>query len=124
MKIKNITPELVTENIEKTLKFYTEVLNLELAKKVPDINPFWIKLKSGNDYIMFITKDSLGTVIPEINNISIGGSFNIYFEIEDIEEYYENIKDQLIIIKSFQNSPYKHFVAKDPNGYILLFGQH
>ena len=48
----------------------------------------------------------------------------IYFEIEEIEDFYHNIKDQVEVIVPYKNNTYKHFAIKDVNGYILLFGIH
>ncbi|MEE9441699.1 MAG: VOC family protein [candidate division Zixibacteria bacterium] len=124
MEIKSLTPELVTEDISGTIKFYTEVLNLELISSYPNENPEWIKLKCGDNYIMFESRDSLGKLIPEINKKNIGGSFNIYFEVVNIDKLYERIKNTTDVIVPIINTPFKQFAIKDVNGYILLFGQH
>lgn len=39
MKVKQLFPMLATENIEKTLEFYTQVLGFECRGKYPGDNP-------------------------------------------------------------------------------------
>lgn len=124
MNIKNIIPELVTNNISETIDFYTNVLKLNKIAVYPEKNPEWVKFGNESDYIMFETPNSLGEIIPELKNKQIDGSFNIYFEVENIEEMYNRIKDSVNVIVPLIEKPFKQFAIKDVNGYILLIGQH
>lgn len=124
MKLKRITPELVSEDIKGTIEFYTKILGFKLDSSYPAENPVWIRIKKGHNLIMFESRKSLAKIIPEINKMEIGGSFNLYFEIEDIDVFYENMKNKAEIIAHLTTSPFKQFAIKDVNGYILLFGQH
>jgi len=124
MKPKSLTPELVTEDIPATIEFYTRVLEFELDSVYPATNPQWVQFRCMNDYLMFESRKSLGQIIPEMNSVRIGGSFDIYVEVEDIEELYENLKSKAEIVVELTESPFRQFAIKDVNGYVLLFGQH
>jgi catechol 2,3-dioxygenase-like lactoylglutathione lyase family enzyme len=125
MKFRRLTAELVTEDIPGTIEFYTKILGLELDSVYPrDVPvPQWVQFKCNNDYLMFESRKSLGEVIPEIQSMQLGGSFDIFIEMEGVVEYYETIKDKVQVIVELTDVPFAQFAIKDINGYILLLGQ-
>ena len=125
MKFRRLTAELVTEDIPSTIEYYTKTLGLELDSVYPNDVPIpqWVQFKCNNDYLMFESRSSLGQVIPEIQLMKLGGSFDIFIEMEGVVEYYESIKDKVQVIVELTDIPFKQFAIKDINGYILLFGQ-
>ncbi|MFA8344409.1 MAG: VOC family protein, partial [Rhodothermaceae bacterium] len=86
MEIRSAVPELVTDNIGNTIEFYTKILGLKLVSEYPKENPQWVKFGTGSGFIMFETRKSIGRLIPEYNNKEKGGTFNLYFEVDNIEE--------------------------------------
>ena len=125
MRFRRLTAELVTEDIPSTIDYYTKTLGLELDSVYPRDTaiPQWVQFKCSNDYLMFESRKSLGQVIPEIQSVKLGGSFDIFIEMEGVAEYYERIKDRVQVIVALTEFPFKQFAIKDINGYILLFGQ-
>ncbi|HSF80656.1 MAG TPA: VOC family protein [Anaerolineales bacterium] len=125
MKFRRLTAELVTEDIPGTIEYYTNTLGLELDAVFPkDASiPQWVQFKCSDDYLMFESRKSLGQVIPEIQWLKLGGSFDIFIEMEGVAEYYERIKDKVQVIVKLTEIPFRQFAIKDINGYILLFGQ-
>lgn len=125
MKFRRLTAELVTEDIPGTIEYYTNTLGLELDAVFPKDAPIpqWVQFKCSDDYLMFESRKSLGQVIPEIQWLKLGGSFDIFIEMEGVEEYYERIKDKVQVIVELTEIPFRQFAIKDINGYILLFGQ-
>ncbi len=126
MKFRRLTAELVTEDIPGTIEYYTQTLGLELDSVYPrDVPiPQWVQFKCNKDALMFESRESLGQVIPEIQSVKLGGSFDIFIEMEGVVEYYDAIKDKVQVIVELTDVPFKQFAIKDINGYILLFGQH
>jgi catechol 2,3-dioxygenase-like lactoylglutathione lyase family enzyme len=125
MKFRRLTAELVTEDIPGTIEYYTKILGLELDSIYPREAPVpqWVQFKCNNDYLMFESRKSLGEVIPEIQSMQLGGSFDIFIEMEGVVEYYETIKDKVQVIVELTDVPFAQFAIKDINGYILLLGQ-
>ncbi len=125
MKFRRLTAELVTEDIPSTIEYYTKTLGFELDAVYPnDVpTPQWVQFKCNKDSLMFESRKSLGQVIPEIQGVKLGGSFDIFIEMEDVAEYYESIKDKVQVIVELTDIPFRQFAIKDLNGYILLFGQ-
>ncbi|MFC2140013.1 hypothetical protein ACFLR4_05055, partial [Bacteroidota bacterium] len=55
-----------------------------------------------------------------------GGSIIMYFEIENLDEYYKSLKDKCEIVNDVYYTDYgiKEFSVRDNNGYILIFGEN
>jgi catechol 2,3-dioxygenase-like lactoylglutathione lyase family enzyme len=125
MKFRRLAAELVTEDIPGTIEYYTKTLGFELDSVFPSDVPVpqWVQFKCNQDYLMFESRKSLGQVIPEIRQVQLGGSFDIFIEMEGVAEYYQSIKDKVQVIVELVDVPFKQFAIKDLNGYILLFGQ-
>ncbi len=125
MKFRRLTAELVTEDIPGTIEYYTKTLGFELDSVYPKDEPIpqWVQFKCNKDYLMFESRKSLGEVIPEIRSVKLGGSFDIFIEMEGVVEYYQSIKDKVKVIVELTDIPFTQFAIKDINGYILLFGQ-
>ena len=124
MKPKSLTAELVTEDVPGTIEFYTRILEFKLDSTYPADSPQWVQFRCMNDYLMFESRESLGKIIPEMRRVRIGGSLDIYIEVEDIEELYEDLKGKVEVVVQLTESPFRQFAIRDPNGYVLLFGQH
>ena len=124
MNIKSAVPELVTDNMGNTIEFYTKILGVELVSEYPTDNPRWVKFKVGNSYVMFESRKSIGKLIPEFNNAERGGTFNLYFEVENVEELYNRLKRTTRVVLHYIQESFKQFAVKDNNGYILMFGEN
>lgn len=119
MKVKHLFPMLATENIEKTLEFYTRVLGFKCQGKYPEENPCWISLCNGKTEIAF----NLPNDHSEFEKPTFTGS--IYLHVENIDEVWEKLKDKVEIIYEIENFDYgmREFGIRDCNGYILNLGE-
>lgn len=137
MEIKKLTPNLMTEDVNKTIDFYKDILGFEFVMGVPtDKNEVLMKLpedkvliyalmKFGNIEVMFQEKESLSEDLPIFKDFKIGASLTLYFEVNNIGEMYENLKDKVTVVKELHTTWYgmQEFYVKDCNGYILGFSQ-
>ena len=134
MHIK-LTTNMMVENVNSTVSFYSDALGFEFVMGVPedsqnivtsnqeDQRLSFALIKSGNAEMMFQSRKSLVNEFPEFSNINIGGSLTFYIDVEDIKQLYSNLKNKVKIIKDMQTTFYrKHeFSIQDCNGYILTF---
>ena len=117
MKPSKLTPMLWTENIEETIKFYTENLKFICGDKSDDLN--WAGLYNGDVEIM-IAKPNEHTPFEKPN---FTGSF--YFRIENADELWHELKDKVKVAYEIENFEWdmREFAIYDNNGYLLQFGQ-
>ena len=137
MEIKKLTPNLMIEDVNKTIDFYKDILGFEFVMGVPtEKNEVLMKLpedkaliyalmKFGNIEVMFQAKESLSEDIPIFKDCKIGASLTLYFEVNNIGEMYEKLKDKVTVVKELHTTRYgmQEFYIKDCNGYILGFSQ-
>ncbi|MFQ6087652.1 MAG: VOC family protein [Candidatus Methanofastidiosia archaeon] len=75
MMLRKLTPNLMVEDVNRTIKFYKEVLGFELAQTVPETGQFeWVSIRCGNVQMMFQARASLTEEIPALRDSKIGGS--------------------------------------------------
>lgn len=126
MTLNKLAPNLMVEDTDRTIAFYKDILGFELILAVPDDGPTdWAVMKCGNVEMMFQSKKSLAEEIPQLKDREIGGALYFYIEVDDIKSFYENLRDEVVIIRDLHTTTYgmQEFIIQDCNGYLLAFAQ-
>lgn len=124
MELKSLTPNLMVENVNETIEFYTKTLNFELLQTVPEKGVLdWGFVKKEDVFIMFQQKSSIQEEYPQLKGMNAGGALTLYIRVEDLLEWYAKIKDQVNLIKTLHKTFYgaNEFAIQDPNGFIITF---
>lgn len=121
---KSITPNLMTENVEETVKFY-EQLGFAAAATVPKEGgglQFAILVKD-NLTVMFQERESLIAEYPVLNTAKTQPSITLYITVDNVTKYYEDMKDKYELQNELHKTFYgaTEFAIKDNNGYVLTF---
>jgi uncharacterized glyoxalase superfamily protein PhnB len=124
--LKKLTPNLMVEDVEKTIRFYGDVLGFETLTTVPgqDEIGFAIVSRDGVE-LMFQSRKSLSENVPALTGCQIGASQTLYIEVSDIERLYSQLKGQVKIVVDLHTTFYgtKEFYFRDINDYILSFSE-
>ena len=104
---------LKCHDVETTKSFYKDILEFEVRDSAN--NTCTVEKEGGS--IVFTSED-LWSGYPKCTG-------TIYFFIEDVEGYYERIKDKAIIKWPLQDMPYgtREFGVKDYDEYCLAFAR-
>lgn len=115
MKLKSMTPMLWTGDIEESIDFYTNHLGFSCTERNEESG--WATITKEDVEIIFALPNS------EAPFEMFTGS--LYFKVEHLEEFYENIKDSVDLASELEENEKneKEFSIFDNNGYILQFGQ-
>lgn len=110
--IKSMSTQLPVADLERAIRFYTEVLGFELSFRYEDFyagvvkDGFSIHLKQGKP-----------------NGNKVNGDIDLMFDVEDIDGVYRLLAGQSII-QPLREMPYgREFYIEDPDGYVLSFLQ-
>jgi len=117
-----MVPNLMVENVNRTVEFYRDTLGFKLLTTVPDEGQFdWAMMKRDGVEIMFQARSSLGQEVPALAGVSIGGSLTFYTEVTGLEALYEQFQGQVEIIQDWHITFYgtQEFAFRDCNGYII-----
>ncbi|MDT2460617.1 VOC family protein [Enterococcus avium] len=125
---KNITTNLMVTSVDASVKFYQEILGLEVVASVPAKNQtlqFAILAKEAMT-LMLQEKENLSEEYPILAAKKIQPSITLYITVENFEEFYTTIKSNYPIY----TEPHKTFYGAnelaitDPDGYVLTFTEY
>ena len=104
---------LKCHDIETTKSFYSEILNFEVS----DSDEGTCTVQKEDCSIIF-TSEELWSGHPKCTG-------TIYMFIDDVDAYYESIKEKAIVLWPLQDMPYgtREFGIKDYDEYHLAFAQ-
>ncbi len=124
--LKKLTPNLMVEDVNQTLNFYTNILGFEVLATVPETGQLnWAMLKQGDVEIQLQLRASLTEELPIFKDKQIGGALTLYIGVEGIEELHERLKDKVTIVQAMHTTFYgtQEFAIQDCNGFVLSFSQ-
>lgn len=125
--LKKLTPNLIVDDVNETIKFYQDTLGcFELVTTDPKSGQFdWALMRCEDVELMFQSKKSISEKIPKFKSQQTGGTVVIYIEVDLIEPLYNWIKDKVKIIKELHDTRYKmrEFLIEDCNGFVLVFAE-
>jgi len=115
----------MVDDVKQTIDFYTKNFAFETIMTFPETGPLdWAMIKKDTVIIMIQEKQNFIKEYPSIQQ-SIGGSLTFYFAIEGIDTLYNNVKNNVDVLRELQTTFYgkREFSIKDCNGYIITFAQ-
>jgi len=125
MPMLKLVPTLIVDDMPKTIAFYRDVLEFELLAAQPPEAPWWARLRCGGAEIMLQLRSSLLEEYPFYRNLPLGGTFDLYIEMDRIDEYYERVRARIRPYFELADEPYgmREFTIRDCNGYVVAFGE-
>ncbi|MFZ1571958.1 MAG: glyoxalase [Candidatus Kapaibacterium sp.] len=122
--MESLTPNIFVKDIQKTIEYY-KLLGFDVKITVPKEGEFvWVMMSCNKVELMFQTFNSIGDDLPPIKRNN-GGSLLLYIQIKGIREFYNRIKDEVIILKHLDKTFYgaTEFSLVDVNNYVLTFAE-
>ena len=125
---KNMTTNLMVENVDKSIAFYQEVLGFAVVVSVPN--------QEGGLQFAILTKDNLTIMVQEKNNLmkeypvlrteKLQPSITLYITVDDLDILYNEIEKSYSINTKKHTSFYgaREFAITDVDGYVLTFTEN
>jgi catechol 2,3-dioxygenase-like lactoylglutathione lyase family enzyme len=118
--VSSVIAQLRTNDLDRTIRFYTEYLGFELDFRYED---FYAGIRAGNSvvHLKLIDDDD-----PSVDYVKQGGHFHLYLETPDAAAAAEAIeKKGLELTDKLRETPWgtKEFVIEDDQGHTIYFGQ-
>jgi len=124
--METLSPNIFVSNMPETIAFY-KMLGFNVTMSVPENGDdlVWVMMVNGSVTIMFQTYESLGESLPEIQRKD-GGSLLLYFNLKNIREFFDSIKDKVKVLAGLDVTFYgaTEFSILDNNNYVLTFAEH
>ena len=126
MQLKKLTPNIMVEDVNRTVEWYRTVLGFEVAATVPEEGTLnWAMLTHGEVALMFQARASLTEEYPLFQDRQIGGALTFYVDVEDVQGWYDRVEGQVTIVTRMHDTFYgsREFAFQDCNGYVLTFSE-
>lgn len=128
MNLKALTPNLIVEDVNKTVKYYQDTFGFEIILTVPDSGVYdFALLKLDNVSIMFQSLKGYVEALPDNRDQKVGGTLFLYIDVENLDEVYEKVKSvNAEVVVDINTTFYgaREFTMKDCDGYLLIFAEH
>jgi uncharacterized glyoxalase superfamily protein PhnB len=124
MPLRKLTPNLLVENVNETVRWYKEVLGFETVMTAPDVGKFvWALARRGGVEIMFQLRASLVEEYPQLSDEGPGGALTLYIDSDDVKRLYQEVAPKCPPIRALNHTFYgkDEFAIIDCNGFILVF---
>jgi uncharacterized glyoxalase superfamily protein PhnB len=113
IQMQALVPMLQTENMDKTCAWYEDVLGFRCTERQGN---GWCRMARDGVALMFMHNAHLG---------SPHATATQYIYVNDVGTLWDTIKDKCTAEWGPEKMPYGmiEFAVRDPNGYLLSFGQ-
>lgn len=126
MGFLSLTPNIIVDDVNETIDFYQNVLGFEMISSVPEKGKLdWAMMKNGETMLMFQNKESIENELPMLNDLPSGGSFTLFFVVDDVMAIFEKVKSEVDIVQDIHTTFYDmiEFSFADINGVIVTLAQ-
>ena len=132
MQFSDVTPNLIVADLERSLRFYREVLGFVTIATVPDDAPYvfaWVQ--RGNVSVFLNAKAGVAVDLPALSARTIGGTNTMFMVIEadsveaGIDALFAELDGKVSLVMPLKTQFYgmREFGIEDPDGYVILFAQ-
>jgi catechol 2,3-dioxygenase-like lactoylglutathione lyase family enzyme len=129
VQFSKLTPNLLVDDVERSLRFYEDVLGFTRGFTVPGERPFVFgSVVSGPVEIFFNEKHTAAKEYPAFAGKAPGITGTMFIELGGsggIEPLHERLKTIVPVVMPLVTQWYgvKEFAIADPDGYVITFAE-
>ncbi len=129
MKFTSVTPNLITNDVERSRAFYCDVLGFTVTTAVPpDAEPkvFVMLDRDGVNVFLNDAKTAQQDEPEAAKSFTVGTSgVAMFIVMEDISAYWEQVRHRARVVMPLKEQWYgmTEFSITDPDGYLITFAE-
>lgn len=127
MKLTGITPNLVTDDVERSVEFYCGVLGFRVTARVPDEGPMVFAMLERDGVNVFINATSaVKQDLPDVASLTPGASgVALFVAVEGVAAFWDAIRERATVVMPLKDQWYgmTEFAIVDPDGYLVTFAE-
>jgi catechol 2,3-dioxygenase-like lactoylglutathione lyase family enzyme len=124
--LTKLTPNLIVSDVERSVRFYCDVLGFAVAATVPEAAPYVFAIvQSGPVEVFLNAPEPAIAEYPAFKDRPIGGTLTLFIEVVDIAGVHASLKDRVPIVMPLEHKLYgvTEFAFADPDGYLITFAE-
>jgi catechol 2,3-dioxygenase-like lactoylglutathione lyase family enzyme len=126
MKFIDVTPNLMTPDITRSLAFYRDVLGFRVNTTVPEQAPFVFVWLQRDDVSVFLNDErAVREETPDVPMAAGRSGVALFIVMEGIAEQWAQVKDRAPVVMPLKDQWYgmTEFSVADPDGYVVTFAE-
>ena len=124
VQFTSVTPNLVVDDVQRSVAFYRDVLGFTVKQTVPAEQPFvFVWLERGAVPVFLNDRRTVEADIPAAR--AIRGGSGLFFVVTGVDALYEQVRERATVLMTIRNQPYgmREFTVADPDGFVLTFAE-
>lgn len=132
MQFSDVTPNLIVADLDRSLRFYRDILGFATIATVPDDAPYvfaWVQ--RGNVSVFLNAREGVAEDLPALAARPIGGTNTLFVVIEaesaqeGVDALHAELRGKVAVVMPLKTQFYgmREFGVEDPDGYVILFAQ-
>jgi uncharacterized glyoxalase superfamily protein PhnB len=120
----NAVPTFLVPDVGATARWYAQHLGFQTAGTFPAQEPHgYASLVREGAEIMLLRLE--GYEKPDLRDRRPEGIWDAYIRMQGVRDFYDQVRDAAYILTPLRKQTYGdwEFEVRDPNGYILVFGE-
>jgi len=124
IQLEAAVPTFVVADVAGTARWYVECLGFRIAGKVPAAEPYvYASLQRDGVELMLLRHagdQQAGQTAPDL-----AGAWHVYVRMRGVHAFYDAVRGRDFVRMPLTKQPYGdwEFEVRDPNGYVLVFGE-
>jgi len=125
-ELKSLTPNLIVSDVERSIRFYRDVLGFAVGLTVPDGAPYVFAIVQSGPVQIFL--NAPGPAIeeyPAFKDRPLGGTLTLFIDVVDITRSHAELQGKVKIVMPLEHKWYgvTEFAFEDPDGYLITFAE-
>jgi uncharacterized glyoxalase superfamily protein PhnB len=126
MKLTDLTPNLITNDIDRALTFYRDVLGFDVVATVPEEPPLLFVWVKRDDVNVFLNDARAVHEETPVGSLVVGQSgVALFIHMEGIADWWEQMQHKTHVVMPLKDQWYgqTEFSITDPDGYVITFAE-
>ena len=127
MKLTGLTPNLITNDIERSTVFYRDVLGFKIVRTVPEeAGPFVFVWLDRDGVPVFLNDAKIVGHEIDAPAVVVGKSgVSMFITMEGIDGLWAEVREQAHVAMAIKDQWYgmREFSVTDPDGYLITFAE-
>jgi lactoylglutathione lyase len=125
-ELKSLTPNLIVSDVDRSIRFYRDVLGFTVGPTVPDASPYVFAIVQSGPVQIFL--NASGPAIeeyPAFKDRPLGGTLTLFVDVVDIQRSHAELQGKVNIVMPLEHKWYgvTEFAFEDPDGYLITFAE-
>lgn len=126
MKLTGITPNLVTDDVERSVAFYCDVLGFRVTTRVPDEGKMVFAMLERDGINVFVNATAaVKDDMPDAPLTPGRSGVAMFVIVEGVAAFWDAIRERATVIMPLKDQWYgmTEFAIVDPDGYVITFAE-